>query len=156
MRFNPMMIAATLILAASAASPASASDKTDVLAVVTHYNHAFNHGDVKGAVGDCAPQAIIIDAFAPHVWQGANACADWAAALAVYEKQEGISGDVLTLSKKPWQVSVTGDRGYVVVPTTYTYSQHGKKVVEANSVWTFALQKLNAGWRITAWSWAQH
>ena len=156
MRVVPVLVVAALTFASLAATPAAASDKADVLAVVTHYNHAFNRGDTKGAIADCAPQVSIIDDFAPHIWQGPTACADWVAALAVYEKQEGISGDVLTLSKKPWQVVVTGDRAYVVVPTTYTYLQKGKPVVEANSVWTFALQKLSANWRITAWAWAQH
>jgi hypothetical protein len=51
---------------------------------------------------------------------------------------------------------VTGDRGYVVVPVTYTYKQNGKPVVEPGSVWTFALQKMSTGWHITGWAWAQH
>jgi hypothetical protein len=57
---------------------------------------------------------------------------------------------------KPWQVQVHGDRAYVVVPATYTYKQRGKAETESGSIFTLALKKVAAGWRITAWAWAAH
>jgi ketosteroid isomerase-like protein len=147
------ILAMAIAAASLTATAAVASDEADVLAVVNHYDDSFNRGDAKAADGDCAPVVSIVDDFAPHIWQGATACADWYAALGVFEKQQGISGDVVTLSK-PWQVTITGDRAYVVDPATYTYVQKGQSVREAG-VWTFALQKGAAGWRITAWAWAQ-
>lgn len=147
----------TAILALAAAlisSPALASDAADVMATVKQYNSDFNKGDTASEVAHCAPNAIIIDDFAPHAWQGANACADWAAALAASDKAGGITNEKVTLGK-PWHVAVTGDRAYAVYSTHYSYKLNGRAVVE-QGVWTFALQKLAAGWRIAGWAWAQH
>lgn len=149
------MRAVILALAAVAAvSPALASDKTDVIATITKYNSEFNKGNAAAAAALCTPQAYIIDDFAPHEWQSAGTCADWAAALAAYDKKNNITGEAVTLGT-PWHVSVTADRGYAVYPTHYSYKLNGKPVTE-QGVWTFALQKLAEGWRIKAWAWAQH
>ena len=56
----------------------------------------------------------------------------------------------------PKHVAVTGDRAYVVVPADYAYKQKGKPVKEIASLFTVALQKGAAGWRITAWSWSKN
>jgi hypothetical protein len=40
-----------------------------------------------------------------------------------------------------------------VLPATYTYKQYGKPVKEPG-LWTFSMQKLDAGWRITGLAWA--
>ncbi|MDQ6768152.1 MAG: hypothetical protein M3Z41_10125, partial [Candidatus Eremiobacteraeota bacterium] len=63
--------------------------------------------------------------------------------------------EIVTLGT-PWHVDVTGDRAYVVVPVTYAYKQNGKPGMESASVFTVALQKIAAGWRITGWAWAKH
>ena len=43
-----------------------------------------------------------------------------------------------------------------MIPVTYSYVKAGVKVVEDGSVWTFALEKTPAGWRIASWAWAEH
>jgi ketosteroid isomerase-like protein len=149
MRRTILALAAVL-----AVTPALASDKADVIALVSKYNEDFNKGDIKAMEAMCAPDAFIIDDFAPHAWQGANTCADWVAALFASDKADGITNEAVTLGK-PWHVSITGDRGYAVYPTHYSYKRKGKPVTEAG-VWTFALQKLAEGWRVKAWAWAQH
>jgi len=144
-----------LLAAALAASPAVASEKSDAMAAVKQFDNSFNSGDAKGVVAACSDQAIIIDDFPPHVWQGATTCQNWMNDLAAYDKKNGITDGVVKLSK-PWHVDVTGDRAYVVVPTKYIYKLNGKRVVESGSVWTLALQKTGTGWRIAGWAWAQH
>jgi ketosteroid isomerase-like protein len=136
------------------AFPAAASHVSGVMATVKQYNDDFNKGDIAAAVALCTPQTIIIDDFAPHAWQGASACSDWASALAAYDKKVGITNEAVALGR-PLHVSVTGDRGYAVYPTTYTYKRDAMRMTE-QGVWTFALQRLPAGWRITGWAWAQH
>lgn len=150
--------ASVLVVAAGslfAAVPGNASDQTDLVAAVKAYDAAFNKGDMKTANAMCAPNAVIIDDFAPHVWQGADACGDWTKAIDASEKAGGVTDGVVTLGK-PWRVTVTGDRGYIVVPTTYTYKQKGKPVVESGAAWTLAFQKIAGSWKITGWAWAQH
>jgi len=143
-----------VVIGALATAPAFASDNAEVMATVKQYNDSFNKGDVAAAAALCSAQTTIIDDFAPYAWQGANTCTEWAAALAAADKAGGITNEKVTLGK-PWHVSVTGDRGYAVYPTHYSYKRKGKPVTE-QGVWTFALQKSADGWRIVGWAWAQH
>ncbi|SRR5258706_3514015 len=149
MRKAILALAAALI-----AVPALASDEADVAATVKQYNDDFNKGDVKSAVAFCTDKTFIIDDFAPHAWQSANSCMDWAQGLAAADKKDGITNEAVTLGKA-WHVAVTGDHGYAVYPTHYSYKLKGKPVTE-QGVWTFAMQKLASGWRIAGWAWAQH
>lgn len=150
---------ATLVVAfailPAAARPAIASDNAVVMATVHQFIDGFNKGDTKSAVAACASPVSIIDEFPPHAWHGATACADWAHDSDANDKSAGITDGFVTLGK-PWQVQVNGDRAYVVVPATYTYKQRGKAETESGSIFTLALKKVAAGWRITAWAWAAH
>jgi hypothetical protein len=155
MRVTKLILAALIAIAPFTALQAFADDKADVMALATKFDNSFNAGDSKTAVALCAPHAIIIDDFAPFVWQGSNTCEDWLNALVAYDKKMGIANEKVTLGK-PWHLTVTGDRAYIVLPTTYTYTQKGKPVTESGAAWTMAMQKSSAGWLITGWSWAQH
>src|SRR5262249_41504399 len=145
------LIAAVIGLAPLAANYASASDRDDVMATVKQYDEAFNKNDMKAWRALCADNAIIIDDFAPHVWQGADACGDWWNAFGASAKDSGIANASVILGE-PWHVTITGDRAYAVYPTQYTYRLKGKPVSE-HGVWTLVLQKLSAGWRIAGWAW---
>jgi ketosteroid isomerase-like protein len=147
--------AVALVVVPAAASKAAASDKTDVMATVHQFIDGFNKGDTKTALAACAAPSSIIDEFPPHEWQGATACADWANDFATDSKKNGITDPIVTLGK-PRHVDITGDRAYVVVPATYTYKQHGKRVTESGSILTVALQKVADGWRMTGWAWTKH
>jgi hypothetical protein len=149
------LCAAVALALATTVTTAAATDQTDAFAAVKKFDDGINKGDSKAALSMCIDQAIVIDDFAPHVWSGGQGCGPWLSALGAYEKTNGITDDNVALGK-PWHITVTGDRGYVVVPVKYSYKQNGKPVVESGSVWTIALQKLAAGWRITGWAWAQH
>jgi hypothetical protein len=147
---------ASLILAlfVLAAAPAVADDKTDVMVPINQFTEGFNKGDVKMAVAACADQTSIIDEFPPYEWNGVGACAKWAADYDADTKKNGITPGAVTLGK-PRHIFVTGDRAYVVLPTTYEFTQKGKAVKQTGSTMAVTLQKVAAGWRITAWSWAQ-
>ncbi|MBV9330968.1 MAG: nuclear transport factor 2 family protein [Alphaproteobacteria bacterium] len=139
----------TLFLAAAALSvslPATASDATDVDAVMQAYNKALSPTY-------CAAQSSVIDDFGQHYWPGPNGCADWAKALAADSKAKGITDGVVTPGK-PLRVQVDGDRAYAVYAATYNYKQKGKAVQEKGT-WSAVFQKQPAGWRIIAWAWGQ-
>lgn len=143
-----------LLLAAAVPARAAVSEKAAVMAVVQQFVDGFNTGDRERELAACASQSSIIDDFPPHVWHGPTACADWSRDLRAASAREGITGGIVTL-RQPWHVDVTADRAYVVVPATYVYEQHGKRVTESGSLFTLALQKTSRGWRITGWAWAQ-
>jgi hypothetical protein len=154
MRAMILVLAAALAAAALAVSPAKASEKTDIMATVKQYMDGFNKGDKDAMTEACAAQASIIDEFPPYAWQGETACADWWNDNEAFGKKNEITGEKVAV-REPRHTEITGDRAYVVVPTILTYKQHGKPGTEAGAVWTFALQKVSAGWRITGWAWAQ-
>jgi len=153
--FRTLLGAALALAAFGFAAPLAAAQNPGVMATVNHFVDAFNRGDAKGAASTCASPASIIDDFPPHQWQGPNACANWFAAYNVMAKKAGITDGVVTLGR-PWHVDVTGARAYVVAPANYTYRVHGKATSLNGSVFTLVLSKLDAGWRITGWAWADH
>lgn len=139
-----------LILAAALAAlatPALASDQSDIVALVKAYNTDF-------APKNCAAPAAIIDEFAPHAWVGATACADWLKSFDADSKARGVTDGVVTIGN-PATLKVEGDRAYAVYPAHYDFKEKGKPVREMGS-WTFALQKVSGSWKISAWTWSLH
>ena len=70
-------------------------------------------------------------------------------------RKNGITDGIVTLSN-PRHIDISADHAYVVVPANYTFKKNGKLVKEIGSMITLALQKGEAGWRITGWAWAKH
>lgn len=143
-----------LLLNVGAANVIAASPQDAVMSTLHQFMDGFNRNDAKTALAACAGSASIVDEFPPHEWQGPRACEHWANALDADNAKHGITGGVVTLAK-PLRVDVTGDRAYAVVPANYTYKQNGKPVNETNSLFTVALVRTSAGWRITGWAWSK-
>jgi hypothetical protein len=125
-----------------------------VMAPVHQFVDGFNKGDFKSAVAACADQMSIIDDLPPHEWHGAGALDRWMSDYDTDAKLKGMTDEVVALGE-PKHVDVTGDRAYVVVPTTYDYKEHGKAVPQKSAILTVALHKAEGHWLITGWSWAQ-
>jgi SnoaL-like domain len=135
--------------------PSVASEKTDVEAAVHRYFDNLGKDTLETALAMCDSHVSILDEFPPHEWHGPTACADWWKALDAYDEKEAITDGAATLGT-PWTVEVTGDRAYFVAPATYEYKQHGKPVKESSAIFTAALRRTEAGWRITGWTWSKH
>lgn len=152
MRTSILALAALLSLPVSGAA---ASDTSDVIAAVQKANDSFNRGNKPEWLAICGAEVIIIDNFAPYMWQGTSACSDYWDANDADGKKNGIADEIVTLGA-PWHTAISEDRAYVVVPTQDRYRQKGKPVTRSGSVWTFVLQKVAAGWLVTGMAWAQH
>jgi hypothetical protein len=132
-----------------------AADKEDIVATIHQFADNLDPKTIDKALAACDSPASIIDEFPPHAWSGPTACADWVKAFGEYNEKNGIT-DADAEIGAPWSVDIDGDRGYAVCPATYTYKQHGKPMKESHAVFAAAFRKTDAGWRITAWSWAKH
>ena len=145
------------MLALAGLAPAQPSDsaKSAVLATVHQFVDGFNKGDTKTALAACADHTSIIDEFPPHEWHGAGACTKWMNDYDANARKEGLTDGIVMLDI-PLHVDIAADRAYVVIPANYTLKRNGKPVKETGSMFTFALQKVPAGWRIIGWSWAKH
>jgi hypothetical protein len=145
-----------LVLAACAlgiSSPVLAQ-QDEVMSAVNRFVAGFNRGDATVLTNSCAEQTSIIDEFPPYEWHGAGACKTWMNDYDANAKKNGITDGLVTLGK-PSHIDVTGDRAYVVIPSTYTWKQKGVAMREDGSAFTFALHKEKTGWRFVGWSWAK-
>jgi ketosteroid isomerase-like protein len=134
---------------------AAGDDKTDVTKTVENFVSSFNNGDTKTAGAMCAEQTAIIDEFPPYEWNGAGACTKWMASYDEDAKKNAITDGHVTL-RSPRHVDVNEDRAYVVVPADYSFKQKGKPMKETASVLTIVLRKIDAGWKISSWSWSKN
>ena len=149
-----VLFAALALTVALAAAPACADDKSDVANVVQRFVAGFNAGDVKLVADMSLDDMSIIDEFPPYEWHGPGTMMKWLGDYDADAKKNGITPGPVTLGK-PRHVDVAGDRAYVVVPTTYEFTQKGKAVKETGATLSVALQKVAAGWRIVAWAWSK-
>lgn len=141
-----------LTLSLFAFGAASASDKTDAMATVHKWVDSFNKGDGAAAASSCAEGALIIDDFAPHVWQGPGACAGWYKDYEAFTAKAQITGAKVALGKVR-HLDVDSGYAYLVIPTTLTYAKAGKSMTD-RAIVTMSLKKGSAGWQITGWAWA--
>jgi len=145
-------LAAVIAVAVLASGVASASDRTDAMAVVHKWVDAFNKGDGKTGSSFCVDGALIIDDFAPHVWQGSGACASWYKDYEAFAAKAQITDASVALGKAR-HFDVDSGYAYLVVPTTLTYTKVGKQITD-KAIVTMALKKGSSGWQITGWAWA--
>lgn len=143
------------IVAASAAltfSAAAHAGDAEVEKPIRQMEASFNKGDVAGAKAAHVATPYIVDEIAPYHWSGKGSFDRWLASLSSSEKAEGKTDGVVALGDALVE-KVKGSHAYVVVPSTYTYKQAGKKFRETGTM-TFALSKRKDGWKISAWTWA--
>ncbi len=143
-----------LVVAILAQGP-TAAEKAAVMVPVRQFADAFNKGDTKTAAAACADQTSILDEFPPHEWHGAGACLQWMNDYDADARKNGITDGFVTLGT-PRHLDISADRAYVVIPSDYAFKLKGKAVKETGSMFTVALHKGAAGWRITGWAWAKN
>jgi hypothetical protein len=141
--------AAAIVLVAT---PAFASDKTEVLKPVHAFVDGLDKGDMKLAASAFAPQLDIIDEFPPHHWSGASAFADWGADFGKDSAAHGDTEAKLTMHKLH-RIKIEGDHAYAVIPTDFSYKEKGKTIVEHGTI-TYAIDKTADGWKIASWSYS--
>ena len=126
----------------------------DPVSAVQRYIDAFNEADVKAMAAMCVDPMSILDGMAPHVWHGPTATQDWYRDVLLEGEHQGAKDYHVTLGK-PLHANVTGDAAYVVVPATMSFKLKGKQFTQSGAVFTVALRKLPAGWRLASWAWGK-
>src|SRR5690349_12261909 len=101
LRASTLVAALTVI----ATIPVFVYDRGVVLAIVKQFSNDFSANRMKDGVSLCTDHAVIIDDFAPHMWQGANACSDWWNAFLADNEKNGITDGSVRLGE-PWHITV--------------------------------------------------
>lgn len=151
-RLKPAFAALAAILLTP--HPAAASDQDEVMKTVHQWVDSLNKGDTSTAIAACAGQTSIVDEFPPYEWHGEGTCAKWADELEAYNRKLGLTNSVVTL-RKPRRIDITADRAYVVASVDFHFKENGKDGSELGALITVALQKGQAGWRITGWAYSR-
>ena len=125
----------------------------DVTAPIHQFIDGFNTGDVKSASAAYATgDIVIVDEFAPHRWVGPHAPQEWAADYDRHALATGVSDGSVKYGA-PTRTEIEGDVAYVIVPTIYTYKEHGQPLAEEGQM-TFVLHAEAGGWKISSWTWS--
>ena len=146
-------IHSALLAACFIAPGALAATPGEVTAPIHQFIDGFNSGDTKSAFAAYATGPIqIVDEFAPHRWMGPKAPQIWAADYDKHAAATGVSDGSVKYGD-PTRSEIEGDVAYVIVPTVYTYKDHGQPTAEEGEM-TFVLHGGKTGWKISAWTWS--
>jgi hypothetical protein len=99
-----------------------------------------------------APRGVcIVENFAPYLFCGLQAAANWSAAFRAHAAADGLA-DLKATFAQANDFSQTGKRVYFSLPTTWTGIAAGKHF-EEHGAWSFVLLQDGAAWRILAYGW---
>jgi hypothetical protein len=93
----------------------------------------------------------IIENFAPYVFCGLQAAANWSAGFRAHAAKDDLKELAATFGEAH-DFSQSGSRVYFSLPTTWTGLTHSKHFEEHGS-WSFVLDQETAGWRIVGYGW---
>ena len=95
----------------------------------------------------------IVENFPPYLFRGPTAASAWEQGF----RRHATDDDYTQLAVQfgpARDFSVTGDRAYFCLPTTWTGLTHGKPF-EEHGAWAFVVQRGAKGWRILAYGWGE-
>jgi hypothetical protein len=144
------MLAAAVSVAILSAGSARAADSA-LMVPIRQFEAALAKGDMAAAKATLVEAPTITDELAPYHWSGAGAFDAWLADATKYDAAAGNSGGSSSFGE-PVRANISGERGYVVLPSTYTFTHKGIKMRETGTI-TFALTKIGPDWKIASWTW---
>jgi hypothetical protein len=93
----------------------------------------------------------IVENFAPFLFCGSQAAANWSAGFRAHATEGGLKDLVATFGDAH-DFNQSGKRVYFSLPTTWTGLTQGKHF-EERGAWSFVLEQENFGWRILGYGW---
>ena len=143
-------VALVLILLASAPAFAGAEEDAAIKPMQV-FVASINAGEAKTAVAQCAANSVVMDEFSPFIWRG-NGCAGFARDFFAMAKAHNVTDSVMQLLPAA-EVNIEGGAAYAAIPAHLTYKRDNKPATE-DGVFSVALTKTAAGWKIAAFAWA--
>lgn len=141
-----------LAIAMAIATAASASVRSDVMEAVHRWTEAFGRQTFNTDVAPCTEDAVVIDDFSPHVWQGSGACSRWFKGFEAWAAKAAVTDAALRLGKIR-HLDLDGGFAYLVARITLTYIKAGKSV-EFPGTLTMTLRKEKNAWHVSGVAWA--
>ncbi|HEX5124511.1 MAG TPA: hypothetical protein VFV97_14810 [Rhodanobacteraceae bacterium] len=142
---------AIAVLMATAA-PSMASDRTDVMEAVHRWTDAFGRGTFATESAPCTADAVVIDDFQPHVWQGPGACSAWFNAFEAWASKASVTDAVIKVGAIR-HLDFDAGFAYLVAPVTLSYVKAGRPVDLLGTL-TLTLRKRETVWLVSGVAWA--
>jgi hypothetical protein len=136
-------------------APAASATATGPTAPIESLFSAFNSGSGTELYAAYAPDAQIVDEFAPFHWTPPSAAKAFWAAFTAADKSERLTA--IHLTHAPFQYLTYDDAkttAYVVTTATFAFKLDGKPYTETGQ-WTFVVAKTSAGWLIERSTWSR-
>ena len=95
---------------------------------------------------------VIIENFAPHLFEGPTAVERWSQTILRWHQPP----TTLVLKHSfgaPQELRVQGDEAFVSLPTYWSISEDGE-TIEEDGGWAFVLARHADGWKVRAYGWA--
>jgi len=95
---------------------------------------------------------VIIENFAPHLFEGEDAVQRWSKKILSWHKPPS---DLVLKHKfgTPQDISIHDDLAFLSLPTHWTISENGNKL-EEDGGWAFVLVQEDGEWRVRSYGWA--
>lgn len=96
---------------------------------------------------------VIVENFPPFLFRGSDAAAEWERGF----RKHATDDDYTELAVKfgaARDFSVSGNRAYFCLPTTWTGLTHGRPF-EEHGAWAFIVERGADGWRILSYGWGE-
>ncbi len=97
--------------------------------------------------------AVIVDEFPPFKWEGEGAQNRWYGDFGKVMKKMSMTNPHIILAKAQF-FEVVGNRAYVVIPSTFSYTAKDKPQTERGA-FTFTLAQSGDRWQISSEIWAK-
>ena len=94
---------------------------------------------------------VIVENFAPHLFQGPDAVQRWSRRILSWHE----SGDLVLKHTfgQPQDLSVSDDLAFVSLPTHWSFAQ-GEDQFEEDGGWAFVLVRKDGQWKVRSYGWA--
>ena len=123
-----------------------------LLAPIEEVARFLETGDVSLLSAFAGTGVVIIENFAPHLFEGADAVKRWSQVILSWHAPP--SDLVLKHSFGPVQdLSVRDGLAFLSLPTHWTISQNGRTFQEDGG-WAFVLVQEHGEWRVRCYGWA--
>jgi hypothetical protein len=145
-------LVAALVAVFALSSTAMADDQPtpEMMVPVEKIAHFIANADDGDLSAFASQDVVIVENFAPYVFNGPNAVQRWA---------EGMRSHVKALNTlvhrfgAAQNFSTSGDRAYFSLPTQWTGRAGAQGFIEDGG-WSFVLVKEHGAWRVLGYGWA--
>ncbi len=155
MNRNLRFLVVAFALSFGVCAPAVTAAAPGPTAPIDELFSAFNTGSGAELYAAYAPDAQIVDEFAPFHWTPPSAAKAFWVEFTATNKEEKLTA--IRLTHTPYAFLTYDDAkktAYVVTTTTFHYKLDGKPGSETGR-WTFVVEKTNAGWLIERSTWSR-